>query len=63
VVLVVHTFDDRFADNVEIFSVGLAAADVEIEESMDNLVVESFHSSYFVVSNMPIAFVLDLVDN
>lgn len=62
VVVVSHTFDDRLADNVEIFSVGLAV-DVEIEELMDNLVEESCYSSYSVVLNTLIAFVLDLVDN
>lgn len=62
VVVVSHTFDDRFADNVETFFVGLAA-DVEIEELMDILAEESCFPSYSVVLDMPIAFVLDLVDS
>lgn len=62
VVVASRTFDDRFADNAGTFFVGLAA-DVEIEELMDIPAVESYFPSYFVVKDMPIAFVLDLVDN
>lgn len=54
--VVSHTFDDRFADNVETFFVGLAA-DVEIEELMGILAEESYFPSYSVVLDMPIAFV------
>ena len=62
VVVVSHTFDGRFADNVETFFVELAV-DVAIEGLWDNLAEESFLPSYFVVKNMPIAFVWDLADN
>lgn len=57
-----HTFDGRFADNVETFSVELVA-DVVIVVLMDILVEEAYFPSCFAVMNKPTAFALDLEDS
>lgn len=62
VVVVWGTSDVHFVDNVEIFSVGLAADAVTGGWNRSHLVVESCWSSYFAGRSRPPAFVSGLVD-